>query len=254
MLFPIRLAFALFTLAILVNASNLSVENGFIHCPCSPDSSNGGHFFSSRIQQNLTASYSMLKVAESVNKMKAKELAKQILDNCQKMYVLDVCLANDKDLRKKNNKTLCIYDRVTGRNLDANAKPLLLCSKLNEGCVAAEHLVGLEVQHKTHLLRAVLCWRGFCATPNHGIFVYGRYTSLRKFCTLTYECTVQVRLVNNLRIFRRRRVQVTPEVAITPYDERFPWWTIWLVQSVQELISLIDFSQIKHLASKSTCS
>ncbi len=52
----------------------------------------------------------------------------------------------------------------------------------SEGCVAAEHLKGYSLQHKTNLWRGVLCSRGFCATPNHAIIVGGKLTSLKKLC------------------------------------------------------------------------
>lgn len=105
----------------------------------------------------------------------------------------------------------------------------------NEGCVAVEHLDGYEKQYARNLWRSVLCYRGFCATPNHAIIMNGKYTSLRNECQNSNKCSVEQRWVNNLRIVSNRYAVVKHDIIITPYDYRFPKFITWIVQCSQEL-------------------
>lgn len=112
-----------------------------------------------------------------------------------------------------------------------------------EGCVAVEHLDGYILQHGTHLLRPVLCSRGFCATPNHGIIVDGVYTSMKKLCSDgSWQCIRQSKLVNNLKVAANRRAVVSDSIVVTPYDVRFPKAAIWSVQMLEDVWNLISSS------------
>lgn len=53
---------------------------------------------------------------------------------------------------------------------------------MNEGCVAVEHLKGYALQNRYDSSRPVLCFREFCATPNHPLIIHGKYTSMKIIC------------------------------------------------------------------------
>lgn len=44
--------------------------------------------------------------------------------------------------------------------------------------------------------------------------------------------------VNNIKITHHRRIRVSHDVEITPYDVRFPWVAIWTVQLLQDLAEI----------------
>lgn len=115
----------------------------------------------------------------------------------------------------------------------------------NEGCVAVEHLEGFVLQHRTHLLRSVLCSSGFCATPNHGIIVDGVYTSMKQLCFEgSWKCFRQIKWVNNLKVAANRRAVVSDSIIITPYDVRFPKAAIWVVQISEDALGLVASSLV----------
>lgn len=108
----------------------------------------------------------------------------------------------------------------------------------NEGCVAVEHLHGVGTQHGTPWLRETLCARGFCATPNHALLVDGRWTSMRRLCGSEWTCSRETRLVNNLKIASATRWRFDDRIVITPYDDRFPRVASWVVQMVEDVLTL----------------
>ena len=109
----------------------------------------------------------------------------------------------------------------------------------NEGCVAVEHLRGCVLQHRRHLLRPVLCGRGFCATPNHAIIVNGKLTSMAHLCTQGgWSCLRTQRRVNNLKISSNTRA-FAGNITITPYDIRFPVIATWIVQILEDTVMLL---------------
>lgn len=119
---------------------------------------------------------------------------------------------------------------------------------LNEGCVAVEHLAGFALQHPRHRRRAVLCMDGFCATPNHAILVDGVYTSMGRLCRAEWECTREVRLVNNLKVAVNKMARYDDRIVITPYDVRFPVALVWLVQMMEDLVGIAHSAVISGLA------
>lgn len=110
---------------------------------------------------------------------------------------------------------------------------------VNEGCVAVEHLASASLQHTEHLRRSTLCARGFCATPNHAIVVEGRWTSMKAMCEGEWECTKEVKLVNNLKLAVNRRWRFDESIVITPYDARFPRAAVWAVQMAEDVFALL---------------
>ena len=175
--------------------------------------------------------------------------------SCLNTSITD-CINADASLRDKVKTPLCSYDAESGGNLytyvDENKREdgLAVVQKCdvisrtyglgNEGCVAVEHLKGYVLQHRHHLMREVLCGRGFCATPNHAIIVQGRTTSMKELCsTEGWECISTRKLVNNLKIAENTRA-VAGDVTITPYDIRFPVAAIWAVQIFEDGFSLIS--------------
>lgn len=102
---------------------------------------------------------------------------------------------------------------------------------VSEGCIAVEHLHGLALQHKKHLVREVLCWDGFCATRNHAIIVDGRWTSLGEICRREM-CSKDMKLVNNMDVFVNWKAPVGARIVVTPYDARFPRFFVWVAQFV----------------------
>lgn len=124
----------------------------------------------------------------------------------------------------------------------AVAKKTVSKSK-NEGCVAVEHLKGYALQHQYDLIRPVLCFEGFCATPNHALIIHGKYTSMKRMCDKDGEwsgrCDADERRVNNLRLVYGRRAKYNTNIIITPYDIRFPKAAVWIVQISQEILWVI---------------
>lgn len=115
-------------------------------------------------------------------------------------------------------------------------------TRVNEGCVAVEHLEGYVLQHRQHLSRAVLCSRGFCATPNHALIVQGQWTSMKQLCAGEWQCVQTVKLVNNLKVSANTRAVITDEITVTPYDVRFPIAAVWFVQMAEDAIYLLSIA------------
>lgn len=112
----------------------------------------------------------------------------------------------------------------------------------NEGCVAVEHLKGYALQHQYDLIRPVLCFEEFCATPNHALIIRGVYTSMNIICGKDGEwsgrCVSKERRVNNLRVIYHRSAIYNAHITITPYDIRFPIAAVWTVQIFQEVLRM----------------
>lgn len=125
---------------------------------------------------------------------------------------------------------------------EASLEPVLPL-RLNEGCVAVEHLQGYVLQHRHHLRRPVLCGQGICATANHVLVVDGRRTSMKRLCEGEWECVTSVKLVNNLKISSNTRARFNHRIVITPYDIRFPVSLIWLAQ-IAEDVAYVLFSAV----------
>lgn len=181
--------------------------------------------------------------------------AEKMLNECKRKYSLEACLEADAAMRGKHKTSLCTYEISTGRNVGKTVEKLPSCKpvvftavkgkkqSVNEGCVAVEHLNGLQLQYRYPTKRNVLCLEGFCATPNHGIFYRGIYTSMKKLCRMPeMSCANDVRFVNNLRVFVHKRVRVNELIEITPYDERFPFIIAYVIQGIQEIIWLFFLS------------
>lgn len=197
---------------------------------------------------------------------KAIKGATSALTRCRKVIRFEGCVNADARLRGKVEPPFCSYDKTTKRNVFAGktvgscagdarfnqSKAQIQAAKLlaratgkqnrNEGCVAAEHLQGYVLQHANHLLRPVLCYRGFCATPNHAIFVDDNYTSMSRKCAQDWKCKERVMLVNNLKVAANRRVKVFERIVITPYDIRFPKAAVWFVQMLEDVWSILAMS------------
>lgn len=144
--------------------------------------------------------------------------------------------------------------RELPQGLDVTAPPLpevspaSLPQRINEGCVAIEHLEGYVLQHATHLLRPVLCARGFCATPNHALIMNGEWTSMKRLCTNKWSCVRAVKLVNNLKLSANRRAVINEDIVVTPYDIRFPVWAVWVVQIGEDILSVLCSSMALGVA------
>lgn len=118
-------------------------------------------------------------------------------------------------------------------------------AKVKEGCVHVKHLKGAVLQHSRHLLRDVLCYGEFCATPNHGIYFRGMYTSLKQLCAeRTTGCIESKAMVNNLKWASNRRFLVDSVFVITPYNVLFPWPLIVLVQMLEDAFNILLSSSI----------
>lgn len=207
------------------------------------------------------------KVMENIGDVrKAVKSATKALTRCRKIIKMEGCVNADAKLRGKAVPAMCSYDKTTGRNVFEGktvgscagdgrfnqsraqiqaAKLLALATKRrnrNEGCVAVEHVEGYALQHSNHLMRPVLCYRGFCATPNHAIIVDDRYTSMSRECAGDWTCTERETLVNNLKVASNRRARVDEHIVITPYDIRFPKAAVWLVQMLEDVWGILAMS------------
>lgn len=109
----------------------------------------------------------------------------------------------------------------------------------NEGCVDVRHLQGYVLQHSRHLLRDVLCYGSFCATPNHAIIVNGKLTSTKRLCqAAAWKCSVTKIYVNNLKISANTRARYR-DIVITPYDIRYPVALLWFVQMAEDVLQIV---------------
>ncbi len=263
---------------------------GLLWCWCSPGAEILGP--AQKLEEAKQHLRTVLSNLTSLPLAQASKLADVKIRQCSHQYSYAKCVEADKQLRGTYNYSMCRYDTVTGRNsgpdfmgdpdglvtvghcIDnadihvlpaiaqdrgANAVVARGASKTapkNEGCVSVRHFgKDAVLQHRWHLLRDVLCWRSFCATPNHGIYYRGVYTSLGGLCRFNNQCIKSRMLVNNLKIMVQRRYRVNHEIVVTPYDVRFPWPLIWVVQigeDVLELVLLFIFggiftSTLKHV-------
>ncbi len=241
----------LIVLTFLLVGQALSAS-GFINCQCSPTNTTGlATVAINFMNASLTEMNKGNPLAPgAIGADLGISAARKVMQNCASNYSVAACIDADAHLRGKHKISICKFNEKSGLNLDDDNLPLPVCSggtlvtagkKMNEGCVAVEHLHGLAVQYSRPLKREVLCWQGFCATPNHGLFLRGTYTSLKRVC-LEEECTREKRHVNNLRVFAHTRVKIDSEIEITPYDYRFPWLFTWIVQAISEVLWLLLMS------------
>lgn len=192
---------------------------------------------------------------------------------CERAHGVEACI--NADAESRSNVAFCTYDSATGKNVapfrlnDGSIQyfTLVLCSSnttlasplsslrctpdikgecksMNEGCVAVEHLKGYVLQHPRPLRRHVLCYNGFCATPNHAIIVDGKMTSMKRMCSTqaSWNCYSDIKWVNNLKISANTRAVFNDHITITPYDLRFPVPLIWAVQMTQDALQLVLLS------------
>lgn len=242
-----------FSCIIIIGVATATQRSGYIHCRCSP----------SRTSFNTSGAYKLIQDSLSrLNEISGKSKpgiigtdvgvsgAISILKNCTDKYKEAPCIDADAALRSVHGHIpICWYNIETGKNIDEVGRLLRNCdgndvfnalTAKNEGCVAIEHLSGLKLQHSRHLQRPVLCHNGFCATPNHAILVRGvGYTSMKRECSNTGkwygECTVDEKMVNNLRLLYHRKIRINDDITITPFDYRYPKAAVWVVQIIQEL-------------------
>ena len=252
---------------------------GLMWCWCSA----GGQIVGPPSQMNNTVQYlhTVLANLTLLSQEEASSRAEMEIRQCLSQFSYAKCVEADRQLRGTFNYSICRYDNVTGRNSgpdflgdpqglvtlghcpDNNdtvvlpivaqdrgtnavrAKVQSAAKSKNEGCVAIRHFrKDAVLQHRWHLERDVLCWRSFCATPNHGIYYRGMYTSLGEICRKTRKCIRSRTLVNNLKLMVHRRYRVNAEFVITPYDVRFPWLLIWVVQIAEDLFELFALSTV----------
>ena len=258
---------------------------GLTWCWCSP----GGEIVGPP-QKLIEARLHLEAELQALSKLSQDEASAQansVLRKCAHDYSFAKCIEADKQLRGMYNYSMCRYDTVTGRNAgpdflgdpqglatlghcednqDIRVLPAIAqdrgssavttrggkpASPTNEGCVAIRHFrKDAVLQHRWHLERDVLCWRRFCATPNHGVYFRGVYTSLGELCRAN-KCIRSRMLVNNLKITVQRRYRVDFEFVVTPYDVRFPWIVIWIVQIAEDVLELVVLSTFAGLVT--TC-
>ncbi len=229
--------------------TNMRVQRGATSCSCSPSGELPPPGPLREIRRALSVHATVLIVSR--------------MNECVRIYNEQDCINADRALRSSYNRSVCTYDSASGRNLvshGARLVPVGTCSHaeqavvgrgrsangketpppnwLTEGCVAVEHLLNHRLQHPWHLRRRVLCHNGFCATPNHVIIVHGHYTSMNRLCATQWQCTSRVKLVNNLWVYGSRRVRVSDEIIVTPYDYRYPKIAVWLAQLLHDLAFL----------------
>lgn len=258
---------ALYSARLGAAASDDSVRRGFLYCPCSATGRNfsvaalgllEGGIRDARLELNSDGA-SFGDVAAVLGKA---------MVSCMKTHGAEACVIADaagtgafctRDqsgaslVRLKRDSNVlsvappCNESAPTDETLlpspesTVTSQPLVgvPITELNEGCVAIKHLEGYVLQHRRHLRRRVLCARGFCATPNHALIVRGQWTSMRRLCAGEWTCTESVTLVNNLKVMANTRAVVSDEITVTPYDLRFPVWTIWVVQMAEEVLRLV---------------
>jgi len=261
--------YLLFAILFLANTTDGKTVHGHLYCPCSPgnltliSNSSGAYIL---LKEKLAALDKILSTAYSIGFSRLKE-SREIFQDCETKFSRKECMNADALIRRPISgirTSLCTYDSKSQKNLDPKWNKVPECSDnsktvvkktVNEGCVAVEHLAGLKLQYKRDFRANVLCssdlrgatnsetnWK-FCATPNHGIFVHGSYKSMKMFCAEeSSSCTAEVRLVNNMRVFVHNRAHVNEHVIVTPYDARFPWWTTYIVQGIQEVFWMMYLS------------
>lgn len=244
------------------NSTRLSIAP--LRCSCSP-SYRG---YSEETYNLLKVGMDSINLPQRENSEITAEQKKVIEKNMQYCFERDgaeACVNADEKLRSEGSN-YCMFDKETGKNLYFNnSSPFLFtaapcdsdvatksnicklrkhgCKQLpkNQGCVAVEHLQGHTLQHKKHLNRSVMCWEGFCATPDHALLVDDKWTSMKKLCLPRgkLNCSEALKLVNNLKVYGAARIQYNHRIVITPYDDRFPRIAIWIVQVIEDIVDLI---------------
>ncbi len=260
----------------VISVNSCRLATAPLRCSCSPSKRGYRNATLQLLRTGLAAILNEMKEVdifdeELTRAMVASTVEKKMRD-CFKRDGAEACINADEALRREGTY-YCMYDRKTGKNLHfknvtkdntivtvagcdtdnvtrsciakvgENSKvPILKRPKhRNQGCVAVEHLDGYAVQHKRHLNRTVLCFDGFCATPDHALIVDGDWTSMEHLCDKKggWNCTEDMKLVNNLKVFSKRRVRYNEHIVITPYDIRFPRAAIWIVQIAEATFDLV---------------
>lgn len=239
----------------VLKLSDPRVRFGFVFCNCAP-STRG---FSSTAKGILAKELEKLieKVINETNISTAVQAIEQeayrSLGRCVEKSSYESCINADASLRKVLNRSMCNYDKTTGKNVAYNNGDTVVtlgqCNlavqyrdgshSSNEGCVAVEHLIGYQTLHPRDLNRYVLCMYGFCATPNHAIIVHETFTSMKLLCGSVWNCTSRMGLVNNIKVWQNTRVRVSDLITISPYDIRYSRCAIWIAQIVSEFTSPI---------------
>ena len=257
------------------------LRRGYVECPCSM--TNRGYEKNS-VLPNVTETILHFNVDGVDNNASVGRKANSIYADCAAEHGHEACVNWDAASLFVGDIALCMSDRETNRNVivdDDEVRTVGPCDETDatrspssslrggkegrgmdgilaplEGCVDVAHLRGKvkSYQHVWHLKRNVLCYRAFCATPNHAIIVDNVWTSMSRLCSSVWSCTADVRLVNNLNMFERTRlvVQLEPAqsdnggntVIITPYDVRLPRFVTWLLQIAEFACVLAVFHVI----------
>lgn len=235
-----------------VNSSR--VVRGLLECRCSPT------FKRPRNDSLAIINATLTDIASMAGNATRATTARAALEMCTTMASLEDCINADAALRDTHTKPLCSYDKMGGINLFrtnnvythtgtcrlVHSSPTAAAAvHLNEGCVAVEHLRGAVHQYLWPLRRPVVCrssaYGVLCATANHAIIYRGHYTSLTRLCAAQrwHGCWRSVALVNNMRVTVNRRLRVSPEIVLTPYDVRFPKAATWVAQLSQDALVLV---------------
>lgn len=259
-----------------VSDASPRLRRGLFDCPCSPSNRTGSLPDADLAEMrdalkkiggveamNSPSPHVMAKILGNIGEYtRLANASRRALAKCRDTIRFEGCINADAKLRGQSDTPLCSYDITTGRsvvsgvtvgscvndtrfNLTAaqvRGQSAQVKSRVNEGCVAVEHLDGYVLQHAHHLMRPVLCAHGFCATPNHAIIVCGKYTSMGRKCTGDWKCIERVTLVNNLKVAANRRARVKADIVVTPYDVRFPRAAVWAVQILEDAWGMIAFS------------
>jgi len=214
------------------------IRDGLIHCKCSPTDAVPNKFavlfmndtlsklqHSGGSKNGHTVHATKIMLRSNTNSTRVS-LTTSKLTQCENQYSYTDCINADKSLRdvRNFNFSLCTYDYVT---------------ELNEGCIAINHLRGYKLLYTKHIWTEMYCYKdAVCATPNHAIIFKGTYTSLKIVCANplnSINCSRKYGWVNNLRVSGRYElnlVKVNDEITITPFDARFPRWTVYIAQGI----------------------
>lgn len=254
--------------AVKIPAGSSRLKRGLFSCPCSPSNRTGrlpdrdlanfrrrlADIGGPTVLDDPSPSRLSKLLSQGDEYGKAASDARSVVKKCQGRLRVEGCVNADAKTRGTVEPPLCTYDSVSGRNIKGgvtvgscanDARFNLTQSQLREGCVAVEHLEGYVLQHPRHLLRPVLCGRGFCATRNHAVVIAGKYTSMARICSADWECTERFALVNNLKVAANRRALVhgvDEHIVVTPYDIRFPKVAVWAVQMLEDVWNMLAVS------------
>lgn len=239
--------------------------NSALQCSCSPSTrgfSKATYDFLLKgvdEAQNAAASVNIFEPEEVASLLKSTFVSS--MNACFLRDGAEACINADQELRKKA-RFYCMYDSKTGKNVyyDKNSTMLVTVAScassnktrssdeklamkrpMNQGCVAIQHIKGHRMQYRRHLKRQVLCSTedGFCATPDHAILFDDKWTSLKRLCKKSLNCTKELRLVNNLKVLYRSQVRFNERIVITAFDARFPKFVIYVAQIAQDVTNFI---------------